>query len=475
MMNSQKKLLRRAAIKSAAIAGAASLTACWLVPRDVLGGNGRIAPSDRVHLGVVGNGFRGKYLIANLPEAARVVSLCDCSRWRMAETRRPKGAFAKLLTGFTAGDARKCSTHQDYRRMLDKEKLDALIVATSDHHHALCTVLACQAGLDVYVEKPLAVTIGEGRAIVDAVRKYDRVVQVGSQQRTMQVNRFACQFIRDGGLGNVSLVQLPNLPGPMRYESLPEEPVPQGLDWDLFRGPTQLRPHHRRLWVKDVFQVGELLWRGWDLWREYSGHLMTNWGAHSIDMVQYSLGMDAGGPVEIWPEIEQLAASLADQWKKQTPALGTMKNGRSDMMRFCPVSMRYSDGTLLQFVPGVKGTVFHGEKGKFFMSRNKYRTEPADLIAPPNRKEQRKWAGPGHVARPHLRNWIDCLTSRAAPNAPVEVGHRTATICHLANIARELGRRLHWNPQTEEFARDEEANRLVHRARRQGFELPELK
>jgi len=107
-----------------------------------------------------------------------------------------------------------------------------------------------------------------------------------------------------------------------------------------------------------------------------------------------------------------------------------------------------------------------------YMSRNKYRTEPADLIKPPDPDEQKKWEGPGQIARPHLENWIDCLQSRAVPNAPVEAGHRTATVCHLANIARELGRRLHWNPQTEEFERDEEANRLLKRPRRQGFELP---
>ena len=475
MMGSQDKLSRRTALKSAAVAGAASFSAPLFVPRDVLGGKGRIAPGDRIRIGVVGTGVRGKYLIANLPKAGRVVSLCDCSLSRIAETKRPKGEFAKPLAEFAASDAKKCSTHQDYRRMLDVEKLDALIIATPDHHHALCAVLACQAGLDLYVEKPLAVTIGEGRAIVEAVKKYKRVALVGSQQRTMQVNRFACQFIRDGGLGKLSLVQMRNLPGPMRYESLAEEPVPKGLRWDLFRGSTPLRCHHRRLWVKDVFKVGGLLWRGWDLWRDYSGHLMTNWGAHSVDMVQLALGMDASGPVEIWPEKKQLAALLGEQWTHKTPPVGTMKDRQADLMRFCPVSMRYASGTMLQFVPGVKETVFHGEKGKLYMSRNKYRTQPADLIAPPDPDEQRKWAGPGHVARPHLEHWIDCLKSRATPNSPVEVGHRTATICHLANIVRELGRNLRWNPRSEEFERDKQANRLLKRARRRGFELPKLR
>lgn len=175
----------------------------------------------------------------------------------------------------------RSATFQDYRRLLDraksKDKLDAVIIATPDHHHAQAAILALQAGLDVYLEKPLTVTIREGRLLADAVKRTGRVLQVGSQQRTMEVNRFACEFIRNGGLGRITKVELPNYPGPLPMPPLDQEPAFGGVDFDLFCGPAPLRPHHRHLWMKEDFKVGDLLWRGWDLFRDYSGHLMTNW------------------------------------------------------------------------------------------------------------------------------------------------------------------------------------------------------
>lgn len=205
---------------------------------------------------------------------------------------QPKGTFAPVLQQFKERDADKCATYQDYRRMFDREKLDAVIIATPDHHHTLAAMLALQAGLDVYLEKPLTVCIREGRLLVQMVKQTGRVLQVGSQQRTMEINRFACEFIRDGGLGRISKVELPCYPGPISQPISTEEAPVGEIDWELFCGPTALRPYHRNLWMKEDFKVGDLLWRGWDLFRDYSGHLMTNWGAHSVDMVQLALGRD---------------------------------------------------------------------------------------------------------------------------------------------------------------------------------------
>ncbi len=450
--------------------GAALCLATSIAPASVLGAN------ERLRVGVIGTGVRGKYLIANMPAAARVVSLCDCSLENIANTRSPEREFKEPLAQFAATEAKGCATYQDYRQMLDREKLDAVVIAAPDHHHAQAMILACQAGLDAYCEKPLAVTIAEGRAMVDAAKKYNRVVQVGSQQRTMEVNRAGCEFIRDGGLGNISLVQLQNFPGPMRYDGrFPTEAIPKSLDWDLFCGPTELRAYNAKLWVKDAFHFGHLLWRGWDLYRDYSGHLMTNWGAHSIDMVQYALGMDQTGPVELWPELELLETfekEIDDRWHDKTPPLGTVEDKQADRMRFCPVSMRYANGTAVSFDPSVREIIFHGERGKLYMSRNNYRTEPAGLAPAIDPQVQVRWKGEGHVARPHLANWIDAIQTRGIPNAPVEIGHRTATICHLGNIVREVGRPLRWNPQKEQFDGDESANRLLSRPRRKGFELP---
>ncbi len=442
----------------------------YLVPAGLVAG-----ANDQIRVGLIGCGVRGKYLIANLPETARVVSLCDCSLDNVANTRHPVGSFTAPLARFAEGDAQSCSVYQDYRRMLDRESLDAVLVATPDHHHAQAMVLACQAGMDVYCEKPLSLTIAEGRTMVQAAEQNQRVVQVGSQQRTMRVNQVGCEFIRQGGLGRVSLVRVPNFPGPMTYDgSYPEESVPDGMNWQFFCGPTELRPYNHRLWIKDAFKFGYLTWRGWDLFRSYSGHLVTNWGAHSIDMVQYALGADHTGPVEIWLEPEVLRSQgryIDDQWHDKTPPLGTVGDKRLDSARFCPLSMRYANGTVLSFDPTAQEIVFHGERGKLFMSRNRFRTEPADLAPQIDPQEQARWLGAGHVARPHLANWLESVRARSVPNAPVEVGHRTATVCHLANLVRELGRRLQWDPDSEQFVGDQEANTRRSRPRRAGFEL----
>ena len=487
------RFTRRRFLGRAGTVGLGGLAAPILVPRTVLGSPGKPGPNDRIRIGVVGTGIRGKQLIGNLPPEGRVTAICDCHAGRMAGILRPDMSTMQgaLLRPFVENDAAGCETYRDYRRMFEDAELDAVIIAAPDHHHALAAVLACRAGLDVYVEKPLAVTIAEGRAIVEAARRYDRVVQVGSQQRTMEMNRFACECIRDGGLGKVSLVQLRAKPGPLRYDQfvgpaatadssrfeidLGEEPVPEGLAWDLFCGPTPLRPHNQKLWRKDEFRVSGLMWRGWDLWRSYSGHLMTNWGAHSVDMVQYALGMDESGPVEIWPETSRLEASLDKQWLYKTPPFGAAGESPADEMRFCPVSMRYANGTELRFDPTPKfQAAFHGERGKMFISRNFFRTEPRDLVAdPPDPQVRRKWQGT-IVARPHIENWLDCVRTRQVPNAPVEGGHRSATVCHLANIARELGRRLRWDPLNEVFLNDDRANQLLDRPRREGWELPNL-
>ena len=439
-----------------------------------------------VRIGVIGTGVRGKYLIGNLPPSVTVGAICDCASLRIASVMEPKGDFAKVLAQFTQADAAKCATFQDYRRLLDrakaKDKLDAVIIATPDHHHAQAAILALQAGLDVYLEKPLTVTIREGRLLADAVKRTGRILQVGSQQRTMEVNRFACEFIRNGGLGRITKVELPNYPGPLPMPSLDQEPAFGGVDFDLFCGPAPLRPHHRHLWMKEDFNVGELLWRGWDLFGDYSGHLMTNWGAHTVDMVQLALGRDDTGPVEVRAVEPNSVADLWPHWKSKTPA--PVGDSATSDRRFWPVNMKYADGIELHFTPwdathagslksGPDFIVFHGEKGRMKMRRNHFETDPPGLISNgPDAAAIDKWKGGGHVARPHLENWLDAICNGAPLNAPVEAGHRTVTICHLANIARELNRPLRWDPVRENFTEDAAADDSLTRRRRNGFSLP---
>lgn len=446
-----------------------------------------VSPSASIRIGVIGTGVRGKYLIGNLPSAATVGAICDCASLRIASVMEPRDEFANVLAHFTQADAAKCETFQDYRRLLDraktKDRLDAVIIATPDHHHALAAILALQAGLHVYLEKPATVSIREGRLIADAVKRTGLILQVGSQQRTMEVNRLACEFIRGGGLGKISKVDLPNYPGPLPMPVLEAEPPFGGVDFDLFCGPAPLRPQHRNLWMKEDFRIGDLLWRGWDLFRDYSGHLMTNWGAHSVDMVQYALGRDDTGPVAIRAIEQASVEGLWPHWRSKTPApLGNSANSDSDR-RFWPVTMTYADGVELNFTHcdstrdgatnGPDFILFHGEKGRLKMRRNHFETDPPGLITNgPDAAEIAKWQGSGHVARPHLENWLDAIRSGTSLNAPIEIGHRTVTICHLANIAREVNRPLRWDPAREQFPDDPKANELLTRSRRCGFELP---
>ena len=465
--------------------GAVGIATAWTITAKA---ESERSANNIVRVGVIGTGVRGKYLIGNLPPSVTVGAICDCASLRIASVMEPKGEFAKVLAHFTHADASKCATFQDYRRLLDraksKDKLDAVIIATPDHHHAQAAILALQAGLDVYLEKPLTVTIREGRLLADAVKRTGRVLQVGSQQRTMEVNRFACEFIRNGGLGKITKVELPNYPGPLPMPSLDQEPAFGGVDFDLFCGPTPLRPHHRHLWMKEDFKVGDLLWRGWDLFRDYSGHLMTNWGAHTVDMVQLALGRDDTGPVEVRAVEPNSVAELWPHWKSKTPApVGDSATSTSDR-RFWPVTMKYADGIELHFTPwdstqagslrnGPDFIVFHGEKGRLKMRRNHFETDPAGLISHfPDAAAIDKWKGGGHVARPHLENWLDAICNGAPLNAPVEAGHRAVTICHLANIARELNRPLRWDPVREQFTEDAAADESLTRPRRNGFSLP---
>ncbi len=462
-MSSRRTISRRRFLAQAGATGFA-VAAPYFVPARVLGRPGKPGANDRIQIGVIGVGIRGKYQIANVPPQGQVAAVCDWYAPRMdfaleAETASP---YAALLADFRAGDARSCAKFQDYRKLIERAKLDAVMITACDHHHVHAAILACQGGLDVYVEKPVSVTIREGRSLVAAAKKHGRIVQVGSQQRSMEMNRFACQAIRDGGLGKISSITLVNYPGPDVYKGLPEEKLPEGSDWDLFCGPTPLRPYNAKLWAKEELGSERFAWRGWDMWRDYSGHLMTNHAAHSADMAQLALGMDHTGPVEIEP----------------------LTKDYSGPMNRCPVVMRYAKGVELRFEArsekqrgeAYRGDIYRGERGTLTMRRNAFSVNRPELVKDlPDRSVLAKWTGGGqHVARPHIANWLDCIRGRGMPNAPVEAGHRTATICHLAGIAREVRRKLRWDPEREQFVGDSEADQLLERPRRKGWELPKV-
>jgi predicted dehydrogenase len=420
--NSSAGLSRRKFLRRSAGAGAA-IAIPMFVPARVLGRDNSPPPSEQIQIGVIGVGNRARQLIDQVPGSGRVVAAADCFVMRATDAAKERQA--------------KWNIYQDYRQMFDKEKLDAVIVATPDHGRTLPCIVAAQAGLDVYAEKPLTAYVSEGRALVDAVRRHGRILQVGSQQRTMEINRFCCEFVRAGKLGKIRRVSAVNYPGPRAMVALPAEPVPEHGNWDMWCGPTELRPFNSQLQF------------GWMQWRDYSGGEMTNWGAHGIDQIQWALGRSLSGPTELWPN-------------EPGP------NGK--------VSLRYEDGTEVNFERDgapMGGAVFIGSDCKMEINRNRFATNPADFVKDaPAPAAQDKWEGNGWIARPHIQNWLDCIKSRELPNADVEIGHRSITVCHLLNITRELGRRLHWDPKRERFVGDAEANAMLERPRRPGYELP---
>lgn len=401
-----------------------------VAPARVLGLRGALGANDTLQIAFIGMGGRARWMIQNEAfPGAQIVAVADCYLPRCFEGAKvhPEGE--------------RWRKYQDYRRLLEKEKLDAVFVETTTHARALIAIHAMQAGLDVYAEKPLTLTVAEGRALVRAARRYRRVLQTGTQQRSIPSNIYASRLVREGAIGRIREVIACNFLPPRRWEPRPGQPLPDGMDWDQWCNQTELRPYH------------EELQRRWALYRDYDGGGqswgVTGWGTHALDQVQCALGTDDTGPVEIWPE------EPGPQGK---------------------VTLRYATGTLLKLEEPIRkdhsqlGAIFVGEKGRIQILRGDFVADPPELKkgAPDPTPE-----GPGEN-RFHIENFFQSMRTRRRPTADVEIGHRSTTVCHLVNICRELGRKLRWDPKRERFLGDEEANRLLSRPRRKGYELPRI-
>lgn len=391
----------------------------------------RVGPNDRIQLGFVGLGGRARWILKNeaLP-GADVVAIADCFQERLDEA-------ARQVEG---GD--RWRKYSDYRVMLEREKLDAVFVVTTTHARVLIAIHAMQAGCDVYAEKPQSLTIAEGRTLVKAAHHYGRLIQTGSQQRSMPINRYASELVRKGAIGKVHTVVTHNFEGPKVWQPKDDpNDMPAGLDWDQWCNQTPIRPYYMDLqfkwWEFEDYDGGGQMWG------------VSGWGTHSLDQVQCALGTDDTGPVELWPE-------PADSGP-------------------IPVTLRYANGTLLKLEGKRRGmedlgAIFLGDQGRIEIVRGNMHTDRPELLrdAPPPTPE-----GPKESI-PHLENFLSCIRSRKAPLADAEIGHRATTVCHLVNICRKVGRRLQWDPVKEEFVNDADANQHLSRPRRAGFELPRL-
>lgn len=438
---------RREFLRRSSLVATSAVAVPYFIPRGVLASEGKAGANDRIGIAGIGIGRQGSgvYLNAIGKKVGQPIAIADAN---IHQAQRMAAAAEKAVPGA------KVAAYQDYHTVLDRKDVDAIVTATPDHWRALVSIHSCQAGKDVYAEKPMSLTIREGRRMVEAVRKYNRVFQTGSQQRSDKTNRFGCELIRNGRIGKIEMVIGHNYPSPWEC-ALPEQPVPEGLDWNLWCGPNPLVPYNKDLCSPRTNP-------GWISFRPYSGGEMTGWGAHGLDQIQWALGMDETGPVEIWTEGE-----------KFNPPTYTKPESRARGEKLCSSPMvffRYANGITVKLDNGnAGGAIFVGEKGKIEIFRSRVTSNPTELVKEPIKGDEIHL----YKSSDHVQNWLDCIKSRERCIADVEVGHRSATVCHLGNIARWAGRRLRWDPVKEIFPDDPDANQYLDRVRRKPYELPE--
>lgn len=404
----------------------ATFAAPWIIPSSAFGANERIV-TGHIGVGGQGGGNLGAFLKLATPAA-----VCDVDKKRLA-----------AAVGRVEKETKKpCEGFGDYRKLLDRKDIDAVVISTPDHWHALTTIHACQAGKDVYCEKPLSLTIVEGRKMVEAARAHGRIVQTGSQQRSDDRFRLACELVRNGRLGKLErvMVGLPgsNFGGP----PVPDSDPPAELDYDMWLGPAPQRPYN----VKRVHYNFRFFW-------DYSGGQMTNFGAHHIDIAQWGLGMDESGPVAV----------------EGTATFGTEKG--YEVTQSCRITHTYSTGVKMIVGQGEKdcpgGVTFIGSEGTIFVDRGKITSTPEDLVKQALKEDEVKL----YVSKNHHQNFLDCIKSRKLPICDVEIGHRSATVCHLSNIAVRLGRRIQWDAVNEQIVGDADAAKWISRPYREPWKL----
>lgn len=387
-------------------------------------------PSEVIRIGFIGVGGQGNGNLRGLMKNA--VAVCDVDEGHLAKTKKR----------VEDANGRPCGAYRDYRKLLEDKSIDAVLIATPDHWHALPTIHACEAGKDVYCEKPLTLTIAEGQAMVKAARRYQRIVQTGSQQRSDPKFRLACELVRSGRLGRIRNVRVGiakvNFSGP----PVPDSEPPKELDYDFWLGPAPWRPYNE----KRVHYLFRFFW-------DYSGGQMTNWGAHHLDIAQWGLGMDESGPISIRAQ----ARYHAENWY--------------EVPEWCEVTYQYSNGVTVVCSPSHKmGALFEGEKGSIYVNRGVLESTPEEIVLEP--------LGENDVhldtSNNHHQNWLDCIKSRKLPIADVAIGHRTATVCHLGNIAMRTGRELQWDPAAEKIVGDSEASQRMRYSYRKPWELPRV-
>jgi len=417
------RLDRRSFLKAAAVASAP-----FILPSSVWAAATK--PNGRITLGFIGVGIQARGLMGGFlgKSETQVVAVCDVDTTRRNDAKkRVDDFYAKKNDASFKG----CDAYNDFRELLARKDIDAVVIATPDHWHAYIAIAAAKAGKDIYCEKPLCQSIVEARAMVKAVRSNKRVFQTGSMQRSSKEFRVACELVRNGVIGKIERVDV-GVGGPGKPCDLAEEAAEPGLDWDMWLGPSAVRPYNSILSPRGIHKHFPM----WRAYREFGGGMVTDWGAHHFDIAQWGLGMDDSGPVEILP---------ADKPDAQSG-----------------VRLRYATGVEVTHQsdkqPG-NGIWFHGKSGVVFVSRGKFELTLDGKKIAEGIKNLDEVAG-NHLAAKavrlydsadHKADFLASIRSRQKPICDVEIGARTVSVCHLVNMAYYHGEALKWDPKREKF------------------------
>ena len=411
----------------------------WFVPAGALGAGGDAPPSERITCGSIGVGSRGGSLLRGLLgfDTARLVAVCDPYRQKREAAKQAIESRYAQKSG--KGRYRGCAAYGDFRELIGRDDVDVVVIASPGHWHAPQAIAAIEAGKDVYSEKPLSVTIDEGRAMCRAVRRYGRVFQTGTHMRSIGHVRFAGELVQNGYLGKLHTLEVA-CPGGREAPAEAAVPVPAGLDYDMWVGPAPTIPYtpHR---CDRLF--------GWMHCYNFVVGWISGWGVHQMDMALFALGKDHAGPIEVEGTARFPKAGIND-----TPISWTVRYTLADGLK-----IQYTDNNN----PYPQGVCFRGDKGWVRLSAAKIEADPASLLTVTIKPGETHLYNSGH----HLGNFLDCVRSRRDPVAPVEAGHRSNTVCVITHIAMKLDRKLHWDPEKERFKDDDEANRMLdypHRA-----------
>jgi predicted dehydrogenase len=422
-MNTTKRFTRRSFLKTTALTASAP----FLLPSSVWSAERN--PSERITMGFIGVGKQGSGLLNGFlrNKDAQVVAVSDVDTTRREHSKKTvEESYSKQNNK----DYKGCAEYKDFRELIARQDIDAVCIATPDHWHAIPVVMAADAGKDIYCEKPLSLTIYEARTMANAVRKNNRVFQTGSMQRSSAEFHKACELVRNGRIGKIKQV-IVDVGGPSQWCDLPEEPMEPGLDWNFWLGPAAQRPYNSILSPRGVHNH----FPNWRNYREYSGGMMTDWGAHHFDITQWGLGMDESGPVEIIPPEDPKATK----------------------------GLRYIYANGVEVLHGDSGGVlFIGTDGKILVNRGKFEATPESVAQDPIPANGIKL----YKSTNHLQDFLSCVRSRQRPICDVEIGCRSVTVCHLGNLAYWNHRRLKWNPEKEQFVGDAEANTWLNPAKR---------